>query len=330
MERLSVGVDVSKRELVIAVDPTGARWTSDTTASAISAVVERLRSLTPRIIVVEATGGYERPLVAALAAADLPVAVVNPRQARAFAQAIGRTAKTDAIDAGVLAAFGARLDLQPRPVADAATQALAALVARRRQLVEMIGMERARLEHAPATGPITRELRRHIRWLERRVADVDDDIGTSIAAHPTWRVQEELLRSVPGIGPTTARTLLAELPELGHLDRRRIAALVGVAPVNCDSGQYRGQRHIWGGRASVRATLYMAALVAARRNAPLAAFYRRLRDRGKTAKVALVAVMRKLLTIVNTMMKHQTRWNPEAASTPASPSRPARAVAVLA
>jgi transposase len=263
MERLSVGIDVSKRELVIAIEPTGGRWTSDTTAPAISAVVERLRSLTPRIIVVEATGGDERPLVAALAAAELPVAVVNPRQARAFAPAIGRTAKTDAIDAAVLAAFGARLDLTARPVADAATQALAALVARRRQLVEMIGIERARLEHAPATGAITRELRRHIRWLERRVADVDDDIGRSIAAHPSWRVNEELLRSVPGIGPTTARTLLAELPELGRLDRRRIAALVGVAPVNCDSGQYRGQRHIWGGRASVRATLYMAALVAA-------------------------------------------------------------------
>ena len=254
MESLSVGIDVSKRELVIAVDPTGARWTSQTTAAAIGVVVERLRALTPRIIVVEATGGYERALVAALAAADLPVAVVNPRQARAFAQAIGRTAKTDAIDAAVLAAFGAQLHLAARPVADAATQALAALVARRRQLVEMIGMERARLEHAPATGPITRELRWHIRWLELRVKDVDDDIGRSIAAHPTWRVNEERLRSVPGIGPTTARTLLAELPELGRLDRRRIAALVGVAPVNCDSGQYRGQRHIWGGRASVRAT----------------------------------------------------------------------------
>jgi transposase len=328
MEPLSVGIDVSKRELAIAVDPTGARWTSETTAAAITAVVERLRSLSPRIIVVEATGGYERALVAALAAADLPVAVVNPRQARAFAQAIGRTAKTDAIDAGVLAAFGGRLEIAARPVADAATQALATLVARRRQLLEMIGMERARLEHAPATGPITRELRRHIRWLERRVAEIDTDIGTSIAAHPTWRVNEELLRSVPGIGPTTARTLLAELPELGRLDRRRIAALVGVAPVNCDSGQFRGQRHIWGGRASVRATLYMAALVATRHNAPLCAFYRRLRERGKTAKVALVAVMRKLLTIVNAMMKHQVRWNAEIAAPPASQGGRARAATV--
>jgi transposase len=309
MEPVSVGVDVSKREFVVALHPSGERWTSETTPAAIPAVVTRLRAVRPRIIVVEATGGYERGLVAALAAAELPVAVVNPRQARAFAQAIGRTAKTDAIDAAVLAAFGGRLDVAPRPVADAVTQALAALMARRRQLLDMIGMERARLEHAPSTGRITRELHRHIRWLERRVDDVDDEIGTSIAAHPTWRVQDELLRSVPGIGPTTARTLLAELPELGRLDRRAIAALVGVAPMNCDSGEFRGHRHIWGGRASVRATLYMAALSATRYNPVLRRFYHRLREAGKPAKVALVATMRKLLTIVNAMLKHESRWN---------------------
>jgi transposase len=308
MDRVSVGIDVSKRELVIAVDPTGERWMSATTPPAISAVVTRVRALAPAVIVVEATGGYERRVVAALAAAELPVAVINPRQARAFAQAIGRTAKTDAIDATVLATLGARLEITPRPSADAATEALAALMARRRQLLEMIGMERNRLEHAPRTGPITRELRRHIRWLERRVTDVDDEIGTSIAAHPTWRAQEDRLRSVPGIGRTTARTLLADVPELGQLSRRAIAALVGVAPLNCDSGQFRGQRHIWGGRAPVRATLYMAALVAARRNARLRAFYQRLRERGKPAKVALVAVMHKLLTIVNAMVKQQTHW----------------------
>lgn len=308
MDRLSVGIDVSKRELVLAVDPTGERWTSGTTPLAIGAVVARVRALAPAIIVIEATGGYERSVVAALAAAELPVAVINPRQARAFAQAVGRTAKTDAIDATVLAALGARLEVTPRPLADAATQALAALMARRRQLLEMIGMERNRLEQAPPTGPLTRELRRHIRWLERRVDDLDDEIGASIAAHPTWRAQEDLLRSVPGIGRTTARTLLADVPELGHLNRRAIAALIGVAPLNCDSGQFRGHRHIWGGRAPVRATLYMAALVASRRNATLRAFYQRLRDGGKPAKVALVAVMRKLLTIVNAMVKHHTRW----------------------
>lgn len=313
MDLRSVGIDVSKREWAIAVHLSGERWTSPTTAAALETVVARLTTLAPQIIVIEASGGYERTLVAGLVTAGLPVAVVNPRQVRAFAQALGRTAKTDAIDAEVLALFGARLQPVARTVHDAATQALAALVGRRRQLLEMIGMERSRLEQAPPTGHLTRELRRHIRWLERRVKDVDDEIGTAIEAHPTWRMHEELLRSVPGIGPTTARTLLASVPELGQLNRRAIAALVGVAPMNCDSGEFRGQRHIWGGRAPVRATLYMAALVAARHNAILRAFYRRLREAGKPAKVALVAVMRKLLTIVNAMLKHQTCWEDQPA-----------------
>jgi transposase len=330
MDRVSVGIDVSKTALVIAVHPRHEGWTTETTPVAIDALVTRLQTLGPALIVVEATGGYERALVAACATVGLPIAVVNPRQVRAFAHALGRTAKTDDIDADVLAEFGDRVQPAVRAMADGETQALAALVARRRQLVEMIGMERRRLEQAPPTGPIPRDLRNHIRWLERRVSDVDDDLGTAIEASPVWRVAEDLLRSVPGIGPTTARTLLAELPELGRLDRRAIAALVGVAPFNCDSGQYRGQRHIWGGRATVRATLYMAAVSATRHNPILATFYRRLRDLGKAPKVALVAVMRKLLTMVNAMMKHQCRWNAKAASTPASPSRPARAVAVLA
>lgn len=330
MAQTAIGIDVSKATFVIAVYPTGERWTTEATPAAIDALVTRLQTMAPAIIVVEATGGYERALVAACAAGGLPVAVINPRQVRAFAQALGRTAKTDDIDAAVLAEFGARVQPAVRAIADQETQALAALVARRRQLVEMIGMERRRLAQAPPTGPITRDLRNHIRWLERRVSDVDGDLDTAIQASPVWRVEEDLLRSVPGIGPTTARTLLAELPELGHLDRRAIAALVGVAPLNCDSGLHRGQRHIWGGRAPVRAVLYMAAVSATRHNPALAAFYRRLRDAGKPAKVALVAVMRKLLTIVNAMMKHDRRWNPEAASTPASPSRPARAAAVVA
>jgi len=295
------------------VVPTGETWTSETTPRAVDALVARLRAHRPTVIVVEATGGYQAPLVASCAAAGLPIAVVNPRQVRAFAQAIGRTAKTDTIDAALLALFGARVGPTPRPIADAATQALGALVARRRQLLEMLGAERQRLEQAPPTGPIARDLRTHIRWLERRVRDVDDEIGTAIQQSPVWRVHEDLLRSVPGIGPTVARTLLADLPELGRLDRRAIAALVGVAPFNCDSGQQRGQRHIWGGRAPVRAALYMAALVATRHNAPLRAFYQRLRIAGKPAKVALVAVMRKLLTIVNAMIKHQSRWQDLAA-----------------
>jgi transposase len=303
-----VGIDVSKAELVVAVHPSGDRWTSATTPSALETLVARLRDRRPQVIVMEATAGYELPLAAACAAAQLPVAVVNPRQVRAFAQAIGRTAKTDAIDAAVLALFAARVQPPARAVADADTQALAGLVTRRRQLLEMLGAERQRLEKAPATGPITRDLRNHIRWLERRVHDVDEEIGTAIHDSAVWRVQEDLLRTVPGIGPTVARTLLAELPELGRLDRRAIAALVGVAPFNRDSGQWRGRRMIWGGRASVRTALYMGALVASRYNPVMRAFYQRLRAAGKPAKVALVAVMRKLLTTVNAMMKHQTRW----------------------
>jgi transposase len=318
MASACVGIDVSKAVLVIAVHPSGEQWTSETTPGGIEGVVTRLKAQGPRVIVVEATGGYERGLVAACAAASLPVVVVNPRQVRAFAQVLGRTAKTDEIDASVLAEFGARVQPMVRPLADAETQALAALVTRRRQLIEMIGMERRRLEQAPPTGRIPRDLRNHIRWLERRVDDVDDEIGTAIHASPLWRAHEDLLRSVPGIGPTTARTFIAELPELGRLDRRAIAALVGVAPFNCDSGRHRGQRHIWGGRASVRAVLYMAALSAIRHNPTLRVLYRRLVDHGTPAKVALVAVMRKLLTIVNAMMKHQVKWNAEVASPPVS------------
>jgi transposase len=325
-----IGVDVSKAELVVAVHPSGETWTSETTSLAIETLVARVRALQPGLIVMEATAGYELPFAAACAVAGLPVAIVNPRQVRAFAQALGRTAKTDRIDAGVLALFGARVQPPPRAVPDGETQALSDLVTRRRQLLEMLGAERRRLEHAPPTGPVTRNLRTHIRWLERRLTDVDEEIGTAIQHSAVWRVHDDLLRTVPGIGPATARTLLAELPELGRLDRRAIAALVGVAPFNCDSGQFRGRRRIWGGRRSVRASLYMAALVASRHNPVLAAFYRRLRDLGKPPKVALVAVMRKLLTILNAMIKHQCRWNPKAASTPASTSRPARGVAVLA
>lgn len=312
MSSTIIGIDVSKSELVLAVHPTEESWTSPTTPAALEALIPRLRGLAPALVVLEATGGYEAPVAAALAAADLPVAIVNPRQVRAFAQAINRTAKTDAIDAHVLALFGARVAPTPRPLPDAATRALGALVARRRQLLDMLGSERRRLEHATTT-PVQRDLRTHIRWLERRLTQVDRDLTGTIAASPIWRVKEDLLTSVPGVGPTTARTLLAELPELGQLDRRAIAALAGVAPFNRDSGRWRGQRHIWGGRASLRATVYMAALVAARHNPPLRAFYERLRAAGKPPKVALVAVMRKLLTILNAMLRHQQRWAPTAA-----------------
>jgi transposase len=302
-----IGIDVSKDRVSIATHPTGETWESDTTPDALEQLVARLAASRPTLIVLEATGGYERPVVGACGAAQLPVAVVNPRQVRAFAQALGRTAKTDAIDAHLLADFGARLQPAARPVPREATVALAALVARRRQLLEMLGAERQRLAQA-ATPAVRRDVRQHVRWLERRVSDVDADLDAAIRHSPLWRVQDDLLRSVPGIGPTVARTLLGELPELGHLERRQIAALVGVAPFNRDSGQWRGQRHIWGGRASVRAALYMAALVGTRHNPVLAATYRRMRGAGKPPKVALVAVMRKLLTILNAILKHHTPW----------------------
>ena len=306
---LVVGIDVSKAEVAVAVHPSGEAWTSATTAEALEALAHRLTLLRPVLIVLEATGGYELPVAAACAAVGLPLAIVNPRQVRAFAQALGRTAKTDAIDATVLALFGARVHPPARAVPDQATQALAALVTRRRQLLGMLGAEQRRLPQAP-TAAVRHDVQAHIRWLERRLRDVDTDLARAIHASPVWRVQDDLLQTVLGVGPTTARTLLATLPELGRLDRRAIAALVGVAPFNRDSGQWRGHRTIWGGRASVRASLYMATLVATRHNPVLRACYQRLRATGKAPKVALVAVMRKLLTILNAMLRHQQPWNP--------------------
>src|SRR5512145_863327 len=320
--RVVIGIDVSKDALAIAVYPTGAQWTTATTDSAIAGLVTQLAALGPTVVVLEATGGYETAIAAACASGGVPVAGVNPRQVRAFAHAGGRTAKTDAIDATVLALFGAKIQPAPRPLPDAATQTLAALVARRRQLLEMLGAEQRRLAQATTTV-IRRDLRNHIRWLERRVQDVDHDIDQAIQSSPLWRVQEDLLRTVPGVGPTTARTLLAELPELGRLDRRTIAALAGVAPFNRDSGRWRGRRTIGGGRASVRTSLYMAALVASRYNPVLRAFYQRLRALGKAPKTALVAVMRQLLTMLNAMLKHHTAWNP-GASPARSPAGSAR------
>lgn len=312
MAWISVGIDVSKSEVVIAVPSSGERWTSASTPADLAALVTRMQALRPNIVVMEATAGYEVPVAVACAAAGLPVAVVNPRQIRAFAQAIGRTAKTDPIDADVIALFGERVQPEPRALADADTQALAALVTRRRQLLDMLVAERHRL--AQATTPVVRrDLQKHVTWLERRVTDVDGQMQTRIQNSPAWRAKEDLLRSVPSIGPAVSRSLIAELPELGQLDRRQISALVGVAPFNCDSGRFRGKRMIWGGRASVRQALYMAALVATRYNAPLRTFYQRLLTAGKPKKLALVAVMRKLLTILNAMVKHNKSWQPTAA-----------------
>lgn len=305
-----IGIDVARDTLEVAVRPTGERWQGANAAAAIAKLVARLRALEPRLIVLEATGGLELPLLAALGGAGLPVVAVNPRQVRDFAKALGQLAKTDVLDAQVLAHFAEAVRPAVRPLPDAATQALAALVTRRRQLVEMLVVEQNRL--ASAATAIRADIQAHIAWLRKRLKDVDRELGQALRASPLWREQEDLLRSVPGIGPAVTVTLLAELPELGTLGRKQIAALVGVAPLNRDSGTWRGRRTVWGGRATVRAALYMAALVGTRHNPVLRALYQRLLAAGKLKKVALTACMRKLLTIVNAMLKHRTRWAPPA------------------
>ena len=303
-----VGIDVAKAQLDIALRPTGTRWAVTNDDAGIASLVPQLQELAPQLIVLEATGSYQRAVVAALAAAGLPVAVVNPRQARDFAKATGQLAKTDALDARALAHFAEAVRPMPRPLPDAQADELRALLARRRQLVTMRTAEQNRLGSAlPRLQP---DLQAHIAWLNTRLTTLDDDLDTTLRASPVWREREELLRSVPGIGPVCARTLLLDLPELGTLSRHRLAALVGVAPLNRDSGTLRGSRTTWGGRAHVRATLYMSTLVAVRYNPVLKAFYERLRATGKAAKVALTACMRKLLTILNAMVKHQTPWQP--------------------
>jgi transposase len=301
-----VGIDIAKEEFVVACRPERPEWAASNDAAGIAATVTGLQRLVPTLIVLEATGGYETALVAALAAAGLPVVVANPRQVRDFAKATGQFAKTDRLDAHLLALFAERVQPTPRPLPEPVLEQLTALLTRRRQLLDMLIAERNRLEHA--TPPIRRDITQHIRWLERRVADVDRDLDDTLQSSPVWRAKENLLRSVPGVGPIVSRTLLADLPELGHLNRKQIAALVGVAPLARDSGTLRGKRVVWGGRAPVRAVLYMGALVAARHNAVIRAFYLRLLAAGKPKKVALTACMRKLLTILNAIMRTQTTW----------------------
>jgi transposase len=301
-----VGIDVSKDRLDVALRPSGDGWAVANDDPGIAALVDRLRVVPPALIVLEATGGMELAVTGALAAAELPVVVVNPRQVRDFAKATGRLAKTDTLDAAVLAQFAEAVRPARRPLRDADTQALGALLARRRQLVEMLTAEQNRLRAAPRR--IRAEIQAHITWLARRLARVDEDLAQAIRESPVWREKDDLLRSTPGVGPVLATTLLADLPELGTLTRQRIAALVGVAPLNRDSGTLRGRRGVWGGRAHVRAVLYMSTLVAVRYNPVLQAFYLRLRAAGKAPKVALTACMRKLLTILNAMVKHRTPW----------------------
>lgn len=303
-----VGVDVSKAKFDMEVVPSGQRVAGSNDDEGISELVARLKAIGPQLIVLEATGGYENALVAGLGAAALPVAVVNPRQVRDFARATGQLAKTDRIDAHVLALFAERVRPQVRAVNLEAIQSLDALVTRRRQLVRMLTEERNRLAFAGAQ--VKPNIKSHIQWLERQLKDMDRELGEAIKKSPIWRAKDDLLRSAPGVGRVVSGTLLAELPELGSLNRKQIAALVGVAPLARDSGTLRGRRTVWGGRSAVRATLYMATLVAVRHNTAIRAFHRRLSQAGKPPKVALTACMRKLLTILNAMVRTGTPWNP--------------------
>ena len=309
-----VGIDVAKEQLDVAVDGHAAVEQVANEDRGISRLVQRWQATPPTLVVVEATGGYELALVGALGAAGIPVVVVNPRQVRDFARATGQLAKTDRIDARVLARFAAVIRPTVHPLVEETQQDLDAVLSRRRQLRDMLTAEQTRLAH-PATRVVRQSLRKHIAYLQRELHATDHDLGELIKASPVWREADDLLQSVPGIGDVTSRTLIAALPELGTLDRRAIAKLVGVAPLNHDSGQQRGQRRIWGGRADIRHVLYMAALVAARRNPVIRAFYQRLRASGKPAKVALVACMRKLLTILNTILKTKRPWQPPMATT---------------
>lgn len=306
-----IGMDVSKATLDICTS-NGETWQVPNTDRAIDELRARIAGLQPALIVLEATGGYELRAAGALASGGLPVAVVNPRQVRNFARSLNQLAKTDRIDARILAAFALTIRPEPRPLPDADTRELDALITRRRQLVEMITAESTRLEMA---APITRkQIKAHIAWLRRQLAQVNGDIDGMVRRSPIWRAKDDLLQSVPGIGNATARTLLALLPELGSLSDKQISALVGLAPFNRDSGVLRGRRTVWGGRVRVRTALYMAALVAMRYNPVLKAFYDRLRGAGKPAKVALVAVMHKLLIIINAMVRDGQPWDETHAS----------------
>lgn len=303
-----VGIDVAKASLDIAVRPTSEQWTVSNDADGIAQLTNRLQKLQPTLIVLEATGGLEIPVTAALAVAGLSVVVANPRQVRDFAKATGKLAKTDKLDAHVLAHFADAVRPAVRPVADEQAQALADLLTRRRQVVEMITAEKNRLGSAGKS--VHGRINAHLGWLKDELDQIDDELRQSVQDSPLWREKDELLQTAPGVGPVLALTLLAELPELGTLDRKQIAALVGVAPLNRDSGSWRGKRTVWGGRAQVRTALYMATISASRFNPIIKEFYDRLCATGKAKKVALVACMRKLLTMLNAMLKHNTPWCP--------------------
>lgn len=312
MDAIVVGIDVSKERLDVVLRPGGTHFSVARTGPGIEALVARLKQEAPRLVAIEATGGFERVVVAGLAGAGLPVVVVNPAQVRAFAQALGQRAKSDPIDADVVAHFAQATQPEPRALPDAATRLLADLVARRRQIVEMMAAESQR-ERRQSDGRLKRSILRLRQALERELAEIDGEIDEHVKGSPVWRANEDLLASVPGIGKTIARTLLAELPELGSLDRRQIAALAGLAPWTRQSGQWRGKSFISGGRASVRTALFMGAMVAARCNPALKTFRDRLVAAGKPKLLALVATARKLLTILNAIIRDKQPWRKQSA-----------------
>jgi len=301
-----IGIDVAKASLDIAIRPTDQQWQADYTEKGIQALVEQISELNPALVLLEASGGLEVPMVAALAVANLPVVVVNPRQVRDFARATGKLAKTDVLDAHVLAHFAEAIRPASRSIPDSETQALNALVVRRNQVISMLVAEKNRLH--TSRPPVSQRIQLHIDWLKQEMDDIDQGLKKMLHDSPVWREKENLLRTVPGVGPQLAVSILAYLPEIGTLNRKRIAALVGVAPFNRDSGTLSGKRTVWGGRSRIRAALYMAALVASRYNPIISAFYQRLLAAGKAKKVALTACMRKLLVILNAMLKHHSSW----------------------
>jgi len=302
-----VGIDVSKDRLDVHVRPSGETLTVERTAAGLDALCCRLRQIAPRIVALEATGGFETIATAALAAAGLPVVVVNPAQVRSFARALGRRAKTDPIDAAVIAHFAAATEVEVRPLKDQATRLLGELVGRRRQITEMIRAEHNRARRI--TEPrLQKSIARLAKALEKELAVLDADIDAAVRGSPLWRATEDLLTSVPGVGPVIARTLIAELPELGALDRKKLASLVGLAPYTRQSGRWKGISRIGAGRSPVRTALFMGAMVAKRFNPVLKAFYERLLAAGKPKMVATIAVARKLLTILNAVLRDHRPW----------------------
>jgi transposase len=302
-----VGIDVAKDRLDVHLRPGGESFAVARDGEGLAGLVGRLRALAPALVVMEATGGYETVVASALAAAHLPLAVVNPRQIRAFARATGKLAKTDRLDAAAIAHFAEAIRPPVRPIADAEAQALGELVARRRQVIEMIVAETNRRRRA-SQRRVIRAIERHLAVLQAELSELDGDIDGAIRESPAWQADADLLSSVPGVGKATLRTLIAELPELGHLTRRKIAALAGLAPINRDSGTLRGRRAIAGGRSAVRAALFMPAMVASKKNPVIAPYYQKLRAAGKTAKQALTACMRKLLVILNAILRDREPW----------------------